>query len=277
LDFFKLSNQINSPILVRASANRTINRNSRYAEKGVVKLWEYMHLQPEAGSYTIDIPKRSKRKHSKEGEARTATVALRFGSFRFNPPRNNTKHNKEDLPDIEMNAIYVLEQNPPDGEEPVEWMLLTNLPVRSFDEAHEKVLWYCLRWRIEMYFKVLKSGFRVEECRLGRAERLAKYLTVMSIVAWRLFMITLIARTDPAAPCSTLLADHEWKVLFLKANKNKPLPRKPPRIGNVVIWVAKLGGYLARRSDGPPGTITLWRGWKRLADLTEGWNLAVQA
>lgn len=276
-DFFKLSHQIGSPVLVRANANRTINRNSRYAEKGVVKLWEHMRQQPETGSYTIDIPMSSKRKHCKERAARTATVTVRFGSFRFNPPCNNIKHNKEHLPDIEMNAIYVLEQHPPDGVESIEWMLLTNLPVRSFDEAYEKVLWYGLRWRIEMYFKVLKSGFRVEACRLGHAERLARYLTVMSIVAWRLFMITLIARTDPASPCSTLLADQEWKVLFLKANKNKPLPKKPPHIGDVVIWVAKLGGYLARRSDGPPGTITLWRGWKRLADLTEGWNLAVQA
>jgi hypothetical protein len=178
---------------------------------------------------------------------------------------------------MEMNAVYVLEPNPPHGEEPVEWMLLTNLPVRSFDEAREKVLWYCLRWRIEMYFKVLKSGFRVEACRLGHADRLARYLTVMSIVAWRLFMITLIARTDPATPCSTLLADQEWKVLFLKTDKNKTAPKNPPRIGDVVIWVAKLCGYLARKSDGPPGTITLWRGWKRLADLTEGWNLAVRA
>jgi len=117
-----------------------------------------------------------------------------------------------------------------------------------------------------MYYKVLKSGYRVEACRLGHAERVARYLTVMSIVAWRLFMITLVARTDPATPCSTLLADHEWKVLS-----------KPPSIGDAVIWVAKLGGYLARKSDGPPGTITLWRGWKRLTDLTEGWILAAQS
>ena len=89
-------------------------------------------------------------------------------------------------------------------------------------------------------------------------------------------MITLIARTNPALPCSVLLADLEWKILFLKVNKNKAIPKKPPRIGEVVVWVAKLGGYLARKSDGPPGTITLWRGWKRLADLSEGWNLAVQ-
>jgi len=276
-DFFKLSDQLGSPVLIRASANRTVNRRSRYAEKDVVKLWDHMRQQPETGSFTIQIPRRPKSQHCKEREARTASVIVRFGRFRLNPPRNNIKHRKEQLADIDMNAVYVLEPHPPAGEEPVEWMLLTNLPVRSFDEAREKVLWYCLRWRIEMYFKVLKSGFRVEACRLGHAERLTRYLTVMSIVAWRLFMITLIARTDPATPCATYLADHEWKVLFMKANKNKALPKTPPSIGDVVTWVAQLGGYLARSSDGPPGTITLWRGWKRLADLTEGWNLAVQS
>jgi len=276
-DFFKLSDQMGCPVLVRAKANRVINRKSRYAVKSGVKLWELMGQQPVSGSYTIDIPKRAKTKHCKEREAHTATVTVKFGSLRLNPPPNYTKHGDEHLPNIEMNAVYVREINPPDGEEPVEWMLLCNLPVTSFQEACEKVRWYSLRWRIEMYYKVLKSGFRVEECRLGHAERLIRYLTVMSIVAWRLFMITLVARTNPATSCSTLLADHEWKVLFLKANKNKPLPPRPPPIGDVVIWIAKLGGYLARKSDGPPGTITLWRGWKRLTDLTEGWNLAAQS
>jgi hypothetical protein len=273
-DLFKLSDQIGCPVLVRANADRTINRHSRYAEKGVEKLWDHMRQLPETGSYTIEIPRRSKSKHADERDARTATVTVRFGPFRLNPPRNNTKHNQENLPDIDMNAVYVLEHDPPDDEEPVEWMLLTNLPVTSFEQAYEKVRWYCLRWRIEMYFKVLKSGFRVEACRLEHADRLRRYLTVMSIVAWRLFMITLIARTDPTTPCSTLLADHEWKVLFLKATGRRSLPRQSPPIGDVVIWIAKLGGYLARKCDGPPGTITLWRGWKRLADLTEGWNLA---
>jgi hypothetical protein len=234
-----------------------------------------MGQQPESGSYTIDIPKRSKTKHYKEREARTATVIVRFGSLRLNPPPNYTKHGNEHLPDIELNAVHVCETNPPPGEEPLEWMLLSSFPATSFEQACEKVRWYCLRWRIEMYHNMLKSGFRVEECRLGHADRLIRYLTIMSIVAWRLFTITLVARTDPATPCSTLLAEQEWNVLFLKTHKNKPLPPKPPLIKDVVIWVAKLGGYLARRSDAPPGTITLWRGWKRLADLTEGWNLAV--
>lgn len=275
-DFFKLSDQIGSAVLVRANTNRKINRKSRYAQKGVVKLWDHVRKQREAGSFTIDIPRREKSKHCKARDARTAVVSVRFGFFRFNSPQNYIKHGREELCDIDMYAVYVLEHNPPDGEEPVEWMLLSNLPVRSFDEACERVFWYSLRWRIEMYYKVLKSGFRVEACRLGHAERLTRYLTVMSIVAWRLFMVTLVARTDPTKPCTKLLADHEWRVLFLKVNKNKRLPRKRPSIGEVVIWIARLGGFLARKGDGPPGMITLWRGWKRLTDLTEGWNLATQ-
>ena len=276
-DFFKLSDQLGACVLVRASQNRTVNRRSRYAEKDVAKLWDYMHQQPTSGSYEIEIPKRTKTKHCKVRMARTAVVSVKFGSFSMNPPRNNPKHRAEKLSDIEMYAVHILEAHPPEGEEPVEWMLLTNSPIATFDEACEKVRWYSLRWRIEMYFKVLKSGFRVEACRLGNAERLARYLTVMSIVAWRLFMITLIARTDPTTSCTKFIAQHEWKVLYLRTNRNTDLPATPPTVGEVVIWIARLGGYLDRKSDGPPGTITLWRGWKRLTDLTKGWNLATQA
>jgi len=270
-DFFKLSDQLGAPVLVRASQDRTVNRKSRYAEKGVTKLWDHICQQPEAGSYQIEIPRRPKTKHCEPRAARTAVVAVKFGTFNMNPPRNHPKHGDEKLPDIEMNAVLVREVRPPEGEEPVEWMLLTNHPVASFDDACEKIRWYGLRWRIEMYFKVLKSGFRVEACRLASAERLIRYLAVMSIVAWRTFMITLIARTDPNIPCTKFLAQQEWRVLCLI---NKKI-HDPPTIGEAVTWIAKLGGYLDRKGDGPPGTITLWRGWKRLTDLTAGWNLAV--
>ena len=276
-DFFNLSDKIKSPVLVRANVDRTVNKRSRYTKKDVVKLWDHLSQQPEAGTITIKIPQKRKTQHCKERDARVATLTLKYGSFLFNPPMHNVKHKSQKLPDIKMYAVYVFEANPPVGVEPVEWMLLTNLPVTDFAEAYEKVRWYCLRWRIEMYFKVLKSGFRVEDCRLGHADRLIKYLTVMSIVAWRLFMVTLIARTSPDIPCTKLLADSEWKVLFRKANKSKILPKTPPAIGEVVIWVARLGGFLGRKGDGVPGTITLWRGWKRLIDLTEGWNLANQS
>jgi hypothetical protein len=275
-EFFMLSDQIKSPVLVRAKCDRAVNKPSKCAEKDVVKLWDHMNKQSAAGTITVEIPSKRKTPHGKAQSARIATLTIKFGSFIFNPPRNNIKHKTQELPDINMHAVYVYEANSPEGVEPVEWMLLTNLTVSNFAEACEKVRWYCLRWRIEMYFKILKSGFHVEECRLGHAERLTRYLTIMSIVAWRLFMITLIARTDPKISCTNLLADYEWKVLYLKVNKIKTLPKEVPTMGEVVIWIARLGGFLARKGDGHPGTITLWRGWKRLADLTEGWNIANQ-
>jgi hypothetical protein len=273
-DFFKLSKELESPVLVRASADRAINKKSRYAEKDVVKLWAHMGALPEAGSYEIDVQRKSKSKHCSLRLARSAEVTVRFGSFRMNPPRNHPKQKSENLPNIDMYAIHVIEENPPEGEEGIEWMLLTNIEVASFEQAYEKVRWYGLRWRIEMFFKVLKSGFRVEACRLAHGERLARHLTVMSIVAWRLFMITIIARTDPNQCCSSLLTRNEWEILIQKTTRSRDLPKKPPTIKEAVACIAKLGGHLGRKCDGPPGTLALWRGWKRLVDLVEGAELA---
>lgn len=273
-DFFKHSDRLGANVLIRASQDRTVNRETRYAERNVTKLWDYMDRQPAAGTYRVEIPRRAKTKHSGDRAARTAVVRVSFAAFTMNPPRNNPKHGIEELPDIGMYAVHVLEECPPQGEEPVEWMLLTNLLIASFEDACEMARWYSLRWRIEMYFKVLKSGFRVEACRLAHAERLARYLAVMSVVAWRIFMITLIARTDPALPCTKFLAPQEWETLCVKVRGKGRCQEKPPSVGEAVILIARLGGYLARRCDGPPGTLTLWRGWKRLTDLAEGWRLA---
>ena len=276
-DFFKAAEITDAPVLVRASQNRTVNRTSRYAEKEVAKLWDHMALQPAAGSYTVDVSGREKTKHCKGRTARAALMDVKFGAFKMNPPRNNPKHGAEALPDIQMYAVHVLEAEPPEGEDPVEWMLLTNRPVTTLSEASERVHWYSLRWRIEMYFKVLKSGFRVEACRLGTADRLVRYLALMSVVAWRIFRVTLIARINPSMPCSAFLSEQEWTVLSIKATKNSTPSTVPPTIADAVEWIARMGGYLARKGDGPPGTLSLWRGWKRLTDLTEGWSLAVQS
>ena len=275
-DFFKVAEKSGSAVLVRASQNRTINRGSRYAKKDVNKLWGHIGSKPEAGSYAVEISEIKQTKHNKGRTARTAELGIKFGAFIMNPPRNNPKHKTETLPDLQMYAIYALEKDPPAGEDPVEWMLLTNQPVTTLEEACERVRWYRLRWRIEMYFKVLKSGFRVEACRLGTADRLIRYLTVMSIIAWRLFMITLIARTNPLLPCSQFLSKLEWTVLATKFSRTRSVPTASPSLAEAIVWIAKLGGYLARKSDGPPGTLALWRGWKRLTDLTEGWYLANQ-
>jgi hypothetical protein len=155
-------------------------------------------------------------------------------------------------------------------------MLLTTLTIENFAQAYEKVQGYCLRWRIELYHQVRKSGFPMEPCRLGEAQRLIRYVTVMSIIAWRLFRLTLLARTHPAAPCTTLLTEHDWQVLYGKIKRTTALPPTTPSLREAVIWIARLGGFLARKTDGQPGTIPLWRGWKRLTDLTQGWLLATR-
>ena len=144
-----------------------------------------------------------------------------------------------------MSAIYVREKNPPAGEPPLEWMLLTNLPIENFEQAYEKVQWYCLRWRIEMYHKVLKSGFRIEHCRLGEAQRLIRYVTVMSIIAWRILMLTLIARTYPEAPCTTLLTDHGMAGALLHGEEHYLSPRKNP--------LSARGGHVDRAARRVPG------------------------
>jgi len=275
-DLFHLSDEIKSPVLIRANFDRSINKKSRYAEKDVVKLWEYMGKRPKAGMIKINIPKKPTTRHSAQRKDRIAELTIKFGSFLFNPPRNNIRLKKEELPNLKMNAIYILEKNPPKDEKPVEWMLLTNLPINNYEQAHEKVQWYCLRWRIEIFFKVLKSGFNVEKGRLNHANRLRRYLTVMTIIACRLFMITMISRTNQNMSCKGFLTNIEWKVLYLKTHNNKHPPSHPPRIKDVINWIARLGGFLARKKDGDPGIIVLWRGWKRLNDLTQGCRLAIE-
>lgn len=240
-----------------------------YTEQPVEKLLSFMDSRPVAGELTVDIAERDATKHSPEREARTAVVEVKFGTFKMNPPKRLSSNS----PDIEMSAVYLLERDAPEGAVPVEWMLLTDIEVDSFEQACEKVHWYQMRWRIEMFFKTLKSGFRVEKCRLDDADKLIRYLTVMSIVAWRLFALTFIARCNPDTNCSSFLAEKEWKVLFLKANKDKKIPLHPPNMQSVVLWIAKLGGFLGRKNDGAPGTLVLWRSWKKLQDIIEGVNL----
>jgi hypothetical protein len=268
-ELFQLSAELAAPVLVRANYDRPINKRSMYAEKDSVKLWKHLEQQPGMGSFAVEIPARRGTKHARPRAPRVATVELRFVAFTLNPPKRLSSK----LPDLAMDAIYVREKASPAGVPPLE-MLLTNLTIENFAQAYEKVQGYCLRGRIEMYHKVLKSGFPIEHCRLGDAPRLIRYVTVMSIIAWRLFRLTLIARTHPAAPCTTLLTENEWQVLYGKIKRTTALPPPTPSLREAVIWIARLGGFLARKTDGQPGTIPLWRGWKRLTDLTQGWLLA---
>ena len=268
-ELFERANKIGSSVLIRACTDRIINKKSLYSEKTRDKLWSFMQSLPSQGTLEVQIPARGGK------SARSALLKMRFSPFRMNPPINNIRHKTEKLMDMNLTAVYVTEENPPKGEEALEWMLLTNLLVTCFNDAIEKVRWYCLRWRIEVFHKILKSGLRVEQCRLQMADRLTRYLTVMSIIAWKIYWMTLIGRAHPEWPCTCFLDDQEWKVLYVRFQQTKSYPKTPPSVREAVHWIARLGGFLDRKGDGEPGVITLWRGWKRLSELAEGWTLAL--
>jgi hypothetical protein len=170
------------------------------------------------------------------------------------------------LPDVSVTVLLATEIDPPAGEEPLDWVLLTNLPVQTPEQALEKLSWYLCRWQIEVYFKVLKSGCRVERLQLEKRERLEPALGFYIIIAWRVLFLTMLGRDCPEMPCDTVFADEEWKAVYLVTQRKVP-PEKPPSLDTMVRMIASLGGFLNRKSDGFPGPKTLWIGLQRVPDF----------
>ena len=151
-------------------------------------------------------------------------------------------------------------------------MLLTDLSIDTVDDAIEKIRWYSLRWNVELFHKVLKSGCAVEKAQLRDAERLKKFIVLKSVIAWRLFWLSRYSKNHNADSCLEILTTQEWTILYRKIHRTKKPPESPSTIGEVFIWIAKLGGYIGRRTDPPPGMISLWKGWQRLMDMTEDYR-----
>ena len=170
------------------------------------------------------------------------------------------------LAEVTVTALLAFEPNPPADEDPLVWVLLTNLPVETPQQAIEKLAWYLCRWQIEVYFKVLKSGCRVEQLQLEKRERLEPALAFYMIIAWRVLYLTMLGRECPEMPCDTVFADEEWRAVYLVTQRQAP-PDAPPSLDTMVRMVATLGGFLNRKSDGFPGPKTLWIGLQRIPDF----------
>ena len=149
------------------------------------------------------------------------------------------------------------------------------MPIASFDEACRLIEFYTLRWIIERFHFVLKSGCRIEERRLDSVAACQCFLRVpqgrANLVAWRLLFLTYLGRLAPALPCTVALQEAEWKALFCFIHKSPFPPAAPPSLHQAIRWIAPLGGFLARNSDAHPGVKVLWRGWHRLTDLVQTW------
>ena len=180
------------------------------------------------------------------------------------------KHKKH-LPEVSINAVFLEEIETPPGVEPISWMLITTLPIDTIEQVQLVIDLYLSRWGIEMFFKVLKSGCKIEELRFREASRLHACIALYMIVAWRVLYSTFIGRTCPNLPCSILFEKDEWQSVYAIVKKAPP-PDTPPSLQEFMNMVAKLGGYRGRKSDGPPGMETIWRGIQSMYRLAEGWD-----
>ena len=249
--------------LIRANANRSINKKSK-SHTSKDKLFNSLLSRKAQGRVTVKV--NSLRKGRKY---RKVKLSIIYQEITLPPPRK--KPGKE-LPFLPMTVVVAVERNTPGNEQPIKWFLLTNMPVSSIEEAQERVRWYSLRWNIELFHKVLKSGFAVEKTQMREAEKIKKYVTLKSILAWRIFWLTRFFDENKKRSCEVVLTRYEWKILYKKFNKGRDLPKRPPPIEVVFIWLGKLGGFIGRSGDGTPGFISLWRGWMRFMDLIDDYQ-----
>lgn len=239
-------------LLIRVQHNRNLAAEDK-------KLWQHLESQATAGTLCVQTPR------SAGQPARMATLSIRFSAVVVSAPCL-----KEGKPSLRLWAIEARELHPPQGQKAILWRLLTTMPVVEVAKAIECVDWYAKRWKIEVLHKVLKSGCNVEGRQLQTRQRLDRALMLALVVAWRVMHLTQVSREEPQQLANLHLSEMEIKVLCYRF---KSASQPVPTMEQAVHWIARMGGFLGRRSDGPPGPITIWRGLQRLRDLTEAISL----
>ncbi|MGC9022413.1 MAG: IS4 family transposase [Dissulfurimicrobium sp.] len=257
-DYFQLAQELDIDVLVRAAWNRRIEQSERY-------LWEHMAQVPVCQTITITVPRKSGK------PAREAVLSIRFSQVDLRPPRYRSSDRS--LQPIPIWVVYAHEEEPPAGSAAISWMLLTTVAVHTSQEAIDRVNWYTCRWQIELLFKILKSGCKIEQLQLETFERLCRALALYAIVAWRVLFLTMQSRSMRDIPCDILLEEEEWQALYCYIHKTPTPPSEPPTLLAATRMIARLGGFLGRKSDGHPGATTVWRGLQRLADIVAAWSL----
>ncbi len=260
-DLFVAPRRTGVNLLVRVGRiGRKVDHEAKYLNEALAQV-------PVRGTIVVEVPRADDR------PARQAKLELRWTTLTVLPPRNHFQ--RRQLSPIRLQFILAEEKQAPAGQKPVYWLLATTLPVESLEDAVQLLTWYTYRWRNERFHFVLKSGCRIEELQLETAERLQRALACYSIVAWRLLWLTYEARQNPGKSCARILERHEWQSLHATVHPRKPVPREAPTLGAAIRMIAQLGGFLSRKHDGDPGVQTLWRGLRRLNDISSAWQLAL--
>jgi hypothetical protein len=251
-DLFAVAHQLGTHFLIRTRADRL-------ADGGPETLSEAVGRSPRRGLYRIAV-------RNRKGEESEAVLEIRYRRMRLQTPKGKKKR----YPNQMVTVIEAREQETPPDRERIDWKLITDLAVGSRQQAVEKVQWYALRWKIEVFHKILKSGCRAEQARLRTAPRLTNLLAVFCILSWRVFWLTMTNRIDPDADPELVFTDLELRILDRLVTDKPSAQEQKHLLSHYLIKLARLGGYLARNSDPPPGNETIWRGLTRLVDIQLG-------
>ncbi len=262
--------------VVRASADRCVDLLVEQADTKVSPRSHHKasmahpaprHLFEVAADWPVQDERDLELEASKTRKARTAHLAISFGTVRLLPPR---MQEKTDLRPIVVQVVRVWEPEPAEGIEALVWLLLTSVPTQSVEQAWERVEWYRARWMVEDLHQGLKTGCQIEQRHLQDDDGLRTLLGLLAPMAVRLLQLRAAARQNPEQLASQVLpADVVAVVAHLEQCDAQTMT-------NQQCWyaIARSGGYLGRKRDGPPGWKTLWRGWLHIQALIEGVHLA---
>jgi hypothetical protein len=206
------------------------------------------------------------RKRQSTREARLAELEVRATTVTVCPPYRQGRK----LPSVTLNLVLAEEATPPEGATPIQWLLVTTLPIDRLAQVQQVVEYYSKRWQIEIYFRTLKSGCRIENRYFETLDRLLNCLAVYAIIAWKIMYLCRLGRECPELNCEIIFEPSEWKSVYMTVRHKDP-PRTPPSVNEMVRMIASLGGYVIRRST-QPGVQTLWLGLQRVYDLSTAWE-----
>jgi len=209
----------------------------------------------------------------RHGEISQAVLELKFRQIQVLPPIGKQSR----YPTLRLTVLHATERGKPRDRDPIDWKLLTNLPVTSRAEAIEKLDWYAHRWKIETFHKILKSGCQAERSKLRTAERLVNLLAAFCILSWRIFWLTMLNRSIRQAKATLAFTALEIELLNrLAPERRRSPPDRPPSLQACLLQLARLGGYLNRATDPPPGNTVIWRGMSRLTDIEIGFQMGAE-
>jgi len=260
----------NERFIVRAAQDRAVR-----GEEG--RLWAFMQAQPKRYERTVEVRQRGKQTGTNprvSRPARKATVEVRAAAITLTPKSKKPGNDKRSA--MSLNAVYVCESSPPEGVEPLEWMLLTKEPIETEAQIEQVISGYESRWVIEEFHRSWKSGCRLEQRRLQSPSNLRRLGAILAFVAVRIMQLRAEAMSSPESPCDKLLDEDHWQCLHAGIHPDKPLPSTAPTLDWALKAIAQLGGWIQTKAGMPPGYLTVWKGWMKLKERVQGWRLARQ-